>query len=151
MIYSKSSQYAIRSVSYLAVQPKETLCRLENIATNEGIPRHFLAKIMQRLVKKRLVRSSKGINGGFCLSIPAEKVTLYMIVDAIDDVALSINDCILGRGSCSEDTRCSLHEYWKGLRTKQIEFLHNVTVADIAALGKRTGSIEERSAVQTGL
>ena len=137
MIYSKSSQYAIRAVTNLAQSPPGTLCRLEEIAQGEDIPQPFLAKIMQRLTKKRLIRSLKGKKGGYALLIPAEEITLYTIVDAMDDLSLSLSDCILGRGNCSEEQHCPLHESWKELRKKQVDFLQVMTISDMVAAIKK--------------
>ena len=136
MIYSRSSQYAIRAMTHLTAHANGSLCRLETIAKCENIPQHFLAKIMQRLGKKRLVKSSKGIKGGFALSTPPEQTTLYIIVEAIDDVSLLFSECILGHGTCSEEQHCPLHDSWKELRARQIDFLKGITLADMAAAGQ---------------
>lgn len=138
MMYSRSSQYAIRALRYLSNQDKGRLYPLEMIAGAEKIPQHFLGKIMQRLVKKRIVRSVKGINGGFSMRIPAEKITLYMIVDAIDDYSLALDECIFGHDICSDQTKCPLHESWKEIKQAQIGFLQRITVAQIAANGNAT-------------
>ena len=137
MIYSRSSQYAIRALTFLTAHSNGALCRLETIAGSEQIPQHFLAKILQRLVKKRLVKSSKGIKGGFALNLPAEKTTLFMIVDAIDDLSLALGDCILGRSNCSEETHCPLHESWKQLLENQVHLLQSITLADMASADQR--------------
>jgi Rrf2 family transcriptional regulator, iron-sulfur cluster assembly transcription factor len=135
MIYSKSTQYAIRALMRLAVQPSGQLCRLEEIARKEEIPRHFLAKILQRLVHKRLVRSVKGIRGGFALARPAEKITLYLIADAMEDLSVSIDDCIFGNKICGEDQPCPLHEPWAKLRDQQLQFLQSIRIADLVKQG----------------
>src|SRR3989304_7540413 len=109
MIYSKSSQYAIRAVANLAQQMPGQLCHLEEIAKNEDIPQPYLAKIMQRLAKKRLVRSLKGKNGGFALLMPAEAITLFAIVDAMDELFLSLGDCIPGKGVCFGNQKGPAH------------------------------------------
>ena len=131
MIYSKSSQYAIRALQHLAMLPAGSLCRLEEIAKEEQIPQHFLAKILQRLAKKRLVRSFKGLGGGFSLGHAAKDISLYMIVDAIDDLSFSLQDCIFGDRICGEAMPCSLHDSWAKLREQELKFLQGITVADM--------------------
>ncbi|MCI0607016.1 Rrf2 family transcriptional regulator [bacterium] len=131
MIYSKSTQYAIRAITFLAARSSFTYCHLEMIAVAEQIPRHFLAKLMQRLARKRIVHSIKGVKGGFALIMPAETITLYMIADAIDDVALSLNECIFRDNECSDVHNCPLHDTWKKLRDEQLQFLHTISIADL--------------------
>jgi Rrf2 family protein len=135
MIYSRSSQYAIRALRFLSNQQTGRLYPLEKIARAERIPQHFLGKIMQRLVRKRLIQSVKGINGGFSMRTPPEKITLYMIVDAIDDISLSLEECVFGHEVCSDQTKCPLHEAWKEIKQAQVKFLQEITIAGIAATG----------------
>ena len=67
-MFSNSCQYAIRAVLYLAIHA-DTHHKLgaEVLAGALGIPRHFLAKILQQLAKNKLISSSRGRNGGFFL------------------------------------------------------------------------------------
>lgn len=131
---------------YIAAYGNGSPCRLEAIAAHEQIPQHFLAKILQRLAKKRLVKSSKGIKGGFALNQPPEKTTLYLIVDSIDDLSLSLGDCILGRGTCSDLQHCPLHESWKQLKEMQTRLLQHTTLADMAASESRIAETAQTTA-----
>ena len=143
MFYTRSSQYAIRALRYLALQKGEGLSRLEEIAGAEEIPQAFLAKLMQRLVKRRLIRSLKGMRGGFALNMPADKITLYMVVDAMDDLSYSGMECAFGNRECSETESCALHDRWKDLKSRETNFLREITLADLvrAAAGRRKAAI----------
>ena len=67
MIYSRSAEYAIRAFVHLAQVQEGKYAMVKNIAEQEDIPAHFLAKILQQLARKGLLRSSKGPTGGFSL------------------------------------------------------------------------------------
>ena len=69
MIYSRSAEYAIRAFVHLAQVPEGKYAMVKNIAEQEDIPAHFLAKILQQLARKGLLRSSKGPTGGFALRV----------------------------------------------------------------------------------
>jgi Rrf2 family iron-sulfur cluster assembly transcriptional regulator len=131
MLYSKSSQYAIRAVAYLATKGQGKFCKLEEIAATESIPAQFLAKVLQKLVRKRLVRSSKGKHGGFALLKDPKAITLYSIVDAIEDLTYSWDECILGRETCTQENSCFLHDPWKELKQKQVDFLESITISEM--------------------
>jgi Rrf2 family protein len=75
MIYSRSAEYAIRSFVYLARIPDGKFAMARHIAKEEQIPAHFLAKILQELTRKGLLRSNKGPSGGFSLRVPANQRT----------------------------------------------------------------------------
>jgi DNA-binding IclR family transcriptional regulator len=69
MIYSRSAEYAIRAFVHLAQVNEGKYAMVKNIAEQEDIPAHFLAKILQQLARKGLLRSSKGPTGGFALRV----------------------------------------------------------------------------------
>ena len=128
MNFSRATQYAIRALAYLAVHSPNALCPLEKIASDEGIPQSFLGKVLQGLAHKKIVRSTKGINGGYGLGLPAEKITLYSVVDAIDNLSVTQADCVLGRSVCDENNPCPLHNYWKAENERRLEFMSCVTL-----------------------
>jgi Rrf2 family protein len=134
MTFSRASQYAIRALTYLATHYSSGLCPLEKIATEENIPQPFLGKILQKLAQKRIIRSAKGLNGGFGLAVPPGQITLYSVVNAIDDLSIKAFDCILGHTVCSEEAPCPLHNYWKEQRTRDLEFLNSVTLQDLSTI-----------------
>ena len=146
MIYSKASQYGIRALLYLSAMPPDKMCRLEEIAQAQGIPQHFLAKVLGRLVKKRLIRSVKGVNGGFALRLPSEEITLFVIADAIDDISLSMGDCIFGNNICNDKEPCPLHNTWVVVREQELHFLQSVTLAQLL---KQTLSPEEYTKIRS--
>ena len=65
MIYTKTGEYAIRAILFLARQSRENLIMSSEIAKSEDIPAHYLAKILQRMAKYGYVDSFKGRGGGF--------------------------------------------------------------------------------------
>ena len=133
MIFTRASQYAIRALTYLAAHHGSELSRLEKIAKDEKIPQPFLGKILQRLAQKRLVRSAKGLNGGFGLALSPEEITLYSILNAIEDLSAKESDCVLGLNICSEQNPCALHHYWIDRRAKELEFLNTMTLQHLCA------------------
>ena len=131
ILFSRQCEYAIKAVVYLAVKKDG-----ERVATNEltrrlNIPYHFVAKILQNLTKKGLLRSAKGPRGGFSLALPADKITLFDIVDAIDGTAFT-RSCLLGFPECSGKNPCSVHNAWAGQRESIQEMLVGKNIAQLA-------------------
>ena len=89
MICSRSAVYAIHACVHLALAPTDKYVMARVIAEHENIPAHFLAKILQDLARKGMLKSNKGPSGGFALRIPAEKLRLLDIVEALDGQALA--------------------------------------------------------------
>ena len=141
MIYSRSAEYAIRAFVYLASVPEGKLAMAKQIAEKADIPAHFLAKILQQLARKGFLQSNKGPTGGFCLKIPASRICMLEVVDAVDGLG-GYKRCISGMSECSDTTPCGLHEGWKPIRAGIVEYLEGTSIADVA------NSLEEKRRVQ---
>ncbi|MFB3777425.1 MAG: Rrf2 family transcriptional regulator [Bryobacteraceae bacterium] len=132
MIYSRSAEYAIRAFVNLSRVPEGKYAMVKHIAQEEGIPTHFLAKILQQLARKGLLRSSKGPTGGFTLRRKASEVSLMNIVEALDGLG-DYEKCASGLAECSDDMPCGMHDSWKLLRSRIMDYLKQTSIADIQA------------------
>jgi len=131
MIYSRSAAYAIRALVHLARIPDGTFALARSIAEEEGIPSHFLAKILQRLARKGMVRSSKGPSGGFALPQPARQIRLVDVVEAVDGLD-AYRACIYGYGECNDSVPCAMHDGWSPLCSRIMEYLERNSIADLS-------------------
>jgi Rrf2 family iron-sulfur cluster assembly transcriptional regulator len=144
MIYSRSAEYAIRAFVHLAQVPDGKYAMVKNIAAEEEIPSHFLAKILQQLARKGLLRSSKGPTGGFCLRVASDEIRLVDIVEALDGLG-EYQKCAAGLAECSDDMPCPLHDSWKAVRSRIMDYLGRNTIADLAkALEQKRRLIEKQ-------
>lgn len=144
MIYSRSSEYAIRACVNLARIPPGKCAMVKDIAKDEKIPAHFLAKILQSLARKGLLRSTRGPSGGFCLELPAPDLKLLTIVHAVDGLA-AYERCVAGLPACSDDTPCPMHKDWSRLRTRILDYLERSSIGELAGAVSRAK--RERRAV----
>jgi Rrf2 family iron-sulfur cluster assembly transcriptional regulator len=145
MIYSRSSEYAIRAFVNLAQVADGKFVMVKQIAEQEEIPSHFLAKILQQLARKGLLRSSKGPTGGFSLRGSPEDITLLNIVDALDGLA-DYQKCASGLAECNDEMPCGMHDSWKALRERIIEYLESTSIADVVeALEIKRRALEKSS------
>lgn len=131
MICNRTSQYALRALVCLAQVQPGTYASATNIAAAEKIPLYYLEKILQRLARKGLLRSRKGSSGGFALRVRPEDVRLLDIVRVFDGLT-EYERCACGLGKCSDDTPCGLHNSWKALRLRIMNYLAHNTVARLA-------------------
>ena len=138
---SRPCAYAIRALTYLAAQPPGKLSGSREISEHEDIPNSFLCKILLELRRKRLLRSYKGIGGGYELALPPDKINLLMIVRCIEG-ELAFTECILEDEQCSSQAQCSLHDSWTELRNQLAHFLESRTLADLV----RTRQTRQNSA-----
>jgi Rrf2 family iron-sulfur cluster assembly transcriptional regulator len=137
MIFSHSTEYAIRAITFLAQQPAGTLVGAREISRAENIPVSFLWKILQKLARQRIVRSFKGLHGGYELARPADQITIQAMLDATDGEH-EAGRCVLGLSQCDESAPCPLHEQWKEIRGQITNLLEQTTVADLACVAARS-------------
>ncbi len=130
LLFSRQCEYAIQAVLYLALKPQGEMVPSRKLARRLKIPYHFLSKIFQDLTRKGLLVSLKGPAGGFTLGLPAENITLFHIVEAIDGVGFT-RDCVLGFPECSGKNPCSVHETWGRLREEIYSMLVNKNIAQM--------------------
>lgn len=132
MILSRTSQYAIQALIYIATQPRGELVLNRKIADYLDVPSAYLAKIMQSLCKGNLLYSFRGRLGGFCLREGAEKTDLMQIL-ALTEGPRFTEDCLLGLKVCSDETACPMHTKWKPIKQKVVALLHEQTLEKLAA------------------
>jgi Rrf2 family protein len=132
MFYSTSCEYALRSLTHLALYATDSPVQVRDIAEAEAIPRHFLAKIMNQLTYKGLVKAFRGPGGGFLLSRPPEEMRVSEVIDAIDGVETIRRRCVLGLDQCRDDAPCPMHETWKRFRDGYVANVDTLTLAKMA-------------------
>ena len=131
MIFSRTSQYAIQALIYLATQPSGRRMLNREIAQNLGVPSAYLAKILQDLSREKLLHSSRGRSGGFSLRADARKTSLLDIV-LLTEGARVDRECLLGLKVCQDETACPLHRKWKPIKKKILASLGSVTLIHLA-------------------
>lgn len=136
MLFSRSTEYAIRAMTFLATQEPGKLAGAREISEAEKVPMPFLWKILQLLTRRRLVRSFKGIRGGYELARPADRVSLSEIVLATDGADFR-ESCVLGLPECDNANPCPLHDRWKEIRMGMTEMLDHTSLADLAEVTRR--------------
>lgn len=137
-MFSRSSGYAIQALTYLASQPSGRLVGAREIAVNLQIPMPFLWKILRNLSQKKLVRSFKGVHGGYELARPAAAIRIQEVLAAGHDGNI-LRDCVLGLEQCNDRVPCPMHTYWKGVREQIEATIKTTTLADMARELKRQG------------
>ena len=122
---NQTATYAVRAMAYLAHEGTERSVLAREIAEAMEIPRNFLSKIMNRLVREGLVNSVRGTGGGFRIARDPKTVTLRDVIDPFMDLA-SYRTCFLGRAEC--DGSCGVHDRWVGIAEQFEKLIDEVSI-----------------------
>lgn len=129
---SNKCKYALRALMFLAVNSdKGQKINIIDIGDELKIPIPYLRKILQELVPKGIISSSKGPNGGFYMTTKNLNIPLISVVEAIDGLQL-FESCGLGLAKCSEDHPCPFHKDFKIIRERLKSLFVNNTLANLA-------------------
>ena len=132
MIFSSATEYAIRGLSELAARNMTSPVLLDELVAGSGLPRDFVAKIFQKLVRGGILRSAKGRGGGFALARAQHEITLMDIVEAVDGPQ-KMDACVVGFERCNDQMPCAQHDLYKPIRQRINDYLRTTTLADMAA------------------
>lgn len=127
---SKSALQAIRALSLLAELPEGAHEGAAAIAEKIGARGNYLGKLLQALTHEGLVTSQKGLGGGFRLARPAHAISLFDVVDPIDQVS-RWSGCFMGRPKCSSENPCAIHHRWLEVREAYLQLLKETSIADL--------------------
>ena len=131
MLITRASEYAILSLILLAkaTAPMDS----ETLSRELSISKSFLAKILQLLAKKGILKSFKGVHGGFVLNAKPEDINMREVMSAVEGKAPVVFECAPSVEDCPSD-RASLCNIWPFLNKLQGKidiFLTELTLADI--------------------
>ncbi len=133
MLYSKSAEYGIQAMIYLAVRKSDEPVLISEIAEAYNIPQPFLAKIVQTLVKFNLMKAIRGRHGGIMLAKDPHDIHIQHIIEAIDGPEPDEEICVIGLDPCSSTQPCPFHNRWTRIRSEISYMLNSEDLADLAA------------------
>lgn len=115
---------------YLAGRSDGVPVRAVELARVAEVPPNYMGKILNQLVRARILRSARGKKGGFEIAVPAEEISLYQVVSLFQDLGLE-DRCLFGRMDCSDQNPCPAHEQWGQVAAQILEFFNTTTIADV--------------------
>jgi Rrf2 family transcriptional regulator, iron-sulfur cluster assembly transcription factor len=121
------AEYACLAMLELAVRYDDSKpIRLAEVADKHGIPHRFLVQILLQLKTSGLIRTRRGMAGGYQLANKPETITLADIFGVFNDVKQS-SAATLSRSDFAKN----LHSVWLGLQTVRQEYLSKITLKDL--------------------
>ena len=134
MQVTRADEYAVIGLLYLAKQPPARMVMIDEISAGERIPKSFLAKIFQSLVKGGLVHSHRGAGGGFSLARPASEITLLQVFRCAES-AFALQKCVTDDPECvvSHDrlTNCTLCGIFTEAQNRVNDLFSRTTLQDL--------------------
>lgn len=131
MHLTREGDYAVRLLVDLAGRSRGHVARTEDLSQRTGVPRPYLAKIIQILSRAGFVQTRQGPGGGVSLLKDPATITLRQMVEAVEG-PICLNRCLIRPGECPRDRFCPVHPVWARVQTVFIRELDAVTAKDLA-------------------
>ena len=132
MKISTKGRYGLRILMDLAIHQSEKPRLIRDIAQSQQISEKYISRLVISLRKAGMIRSVRGVNGGFHLDRKPEDITLLEVVEVMEG-PLSIVDCVTAPRKCRMHENCAPREIWCKLNEDIRGLMGGITLADILA------------------
>ncbi len=138
-IIRRNTDYALRAMVNLAEHYEDGTLSTRSIAYEGDFSYQLACKLMQKLHKAKLVKSSMGPNGGFSLSRRPSMITLLEIIEAIQG-PIRLNRCLLASDLCPRQKRCTISTKLAEFQKSIDKHLSSVTLEKLCRSHNRAKS-----------
>ena len=140
MKLSVRGEYALRALLVLGLNWDQPVVPIQTISNQQNIPKRFLEQILNDLKSAGVVKSKRGIAGGYRLARRPEEISLAVVVRHIEG-ALAPVSCVSERFyekcSCPDESRCAIRSVMKEVREAVVTIMERVTVAELCGRWRR--------------
>ena len=127
----RAGDYASRALLSLALHDDAQLpTSVRDIAERTGLPQPYLEQILLALKGAGLVRSKRGVGGGYVLARPPEEITLAQIVEALEG-PIGMTECSVAVGQCDRESQCGVRSNWQRVNSVVDHALRAVSLSDM--------------------
>jgi Rrf2 family protein len=123
-------EYGLRAVIYLAGQDPGKCCSIGEIAREQRLPRKFLEKIIQDLIRAGMIKSKRGSCGGYALARSPDEISFYDVIEALEG-PIAVNACMDPQTGCDQVPRCTMLGVWNELQQMIVEVFTRTKIAGV--------------------
>ncbi|PJG82982.1 Fe-S cluster assembly transcriptional regulator IscR [Caviibacterium pharyngocola] len=131
MKLTSKGRYAVTAILDIALNAETGPVSLADISDRQHISLSYLEQLFAKLRRHGLVKSVRGPGGGYQLGLPTDKISIGMIIAAVNE-NISVTRC-LGQGDCQGGTQCLTHSLWEQLSQRIEDFLNDITLAELVS------------------
>jgi Rrf2 family transcriptional regulator, cysteine metabolism repressor len=140
MKLSLRGEYAVRALLVLGLNYEQPVVRIQTISDQQNIPKRFLEQILNDLKSAGMVKSKRGVGGGYRLARRPEQITLASVVRHIEG-ALAPVSCVsenfYEKCSCPDESRCAIRSVMKEVRDAIVAIAERVTIAELCQRARK--------------
>ena len=141
MKLTTKTEYALISLKYLCEHSNAQPISVAEVSEGEKLPQDYVGQIFVRLRKAGIIKSVKGVYGGFALSRDPSQITLKQLIEAVEGRTFEIfcTPRLRERIVCGHFSCCSVRPVWRKLKRLIDQFCESIT---LETLLKDEGELE---------
>jgi Rrf2 family transcriptional regulator, cysteine metabolism repressor len=128
--FTKRADYGLMAIHYIAIHEDHGAVSAKRIADEFRIPSELLAKILQRLAKKRLITSQNGPKGGYVLARRPAEISVGDVVRALEG-PINIVSCLEAESDCPQMAHCNLRRPVQKIQVAISQLLDTMSLAEL--------------------
>src|SRR6266536_3575591 len=130
--FTKRADYGLMAIHYIAIHEDLGAVSAKRISDEFHIPEELLAKILQRLAKKKLITSTNGPKGGYVLSRRPSDISVGDVVRAHED-PVNIVSCLEASSDCPQMARCNLRRPVQKIQAAITQVLDTMSLSELVS------------------
>lgn len=135
MWVSTKAQYGLRALIEIGRGGQQPV-PLKDVSERQGLSQHYLEQIASNLRRAGFIKSVRGAHGGYRLARPAEQISAYDVVTAMEGSIAPVS-CVEDEHACSSQTVCGTQNLWFRVDAALREVLGGTTLADLIEESER--------------
>lgn len=147
MRITTQGDYALKCILRIAADGPQGPVAISRIVEKEGLPLDYLEQLLLKLRRRRLIKSVRGVKGGYLLNAPAASISVAQVLEAVEG---DVFELICGRKrksgkSCKGSQGCVLKDVWKNLKKKIEAYLDSIGLDELLRKSRCTEPHEKDS------
>jgi len=138
MQLSSKGRYAVMAMADLANRSVSGPLPIASVAEHQNISQAYLEQIFMQLRRGGLVNSSRGPGGGYVLARDPQDISIFEIMQAVDEPVQMTRCSIKDPGGCVLGSRCLTHGLWQDLGAHIAKFLEDTSLEDVIGNSEQT-------------
>lgn len=130
---SKKAEYGLMAMQYIAARPG-TVVSAKEIAEEYDISFDLLSKVLQLLMRRDIIQSYKGVNGGYVLLLHPQAVTVADVIHAIEgkkSAFVRCSDESVENCDCRHYDACTIRTPMQKIQERLDRVLASMTIAEM--------------------
>ncbi len=134
MRITTQGDYAVRCLMVIGRSGEKGPVSIRHIVDKEALSQDYIEQLLLKLRRDRLIKSMRGVKGGYLLSRPARQISVKDILDTVEGPTFEVicaRKKKAGKSCFHSNKRCVLRDVWKSLKGRIEEYLDGVSLQDL--------------------